>query len=253
MRTGQEFLEASWLATGSGGAAPIDVSGSAYQGLTTTLEHSTATGRPVVALSPLVSGDDEAVVPGVHEIEPYRGDTDRAIVDLRAHVASGGAAVLVLAGHGTAQRSLEQLREAEVPATLVEELVDEPDKGMVTVTCGRLLSGFTATEISLVLLSESDLTGSRAGLDAAGRAGRRPVVATRWTWRCCSPATTSCTTSTASASSSRCASAPCRARRASTWCWSTRAPSAASPPTACSCPPTRSTRSAATSAASSRP
>ncbi|WP_132427798.1 transcription-repair coupling factor [Pseudonocardia endophytica] len=169
MRTGQEFLEASWLNVAGGGAAPIDVSGSAYQGLTTTLEHSTTSGRPVVALSPLVSGDGEAVVPAVHEIEPYRGDTDRAIVDLRAHVASGGRAVLVLAGHGTAQRSLEQLREAEVPATLVEELVDEPDKGMVTVTCGRLLSGFTATEISLVLLSESDLTGSRAGLDAPAR------------------------------------------------------------------------------------
>ena len=173
VRTGQEFLEASWLATGSGGAAPIDVSGSAYRGLTETLERSTATGRPVVALSPLVSGDlavdTEALVPGVHEVEPYRGDTDRAIVDLRAHVASGGAAVLVLAGHGTAQRSLEQLREAEVPATLVEDVVDEPDKGMVTVTCGRLLNGFTATEIGLVLLSESDLTGSRAGMDAAPR------------------------------------------------------------------------------------
>ncbi|MDQ4116684.1 MAG: transcription-repair coupling factor, partial [Actinomycetota bacterium] len=169
VRTGQEFLEASWLASGSGGAAPIDVSGSAYRDLTGTLEHATATGHPVVGLSPLISGEEDAVVPGVHEIEPYRGDTDRAIVDLRAHVAAGGAAVLVLAGHGTAQRSLEQLRVAEVPATLVDELVDEPDKGMVTVTCGRLLSGFTATEIGLVLLSEADLTGSRAGLDAAPR------------------------------------------------------------------------------------
>ncbi|WP_177238752.1 transcription-repair coupling factor [Pseudonocardia ammonioxydans] len=169
VRTGQEFLEASWLATGAGGEAPIDVSGSAYRGLTTTLEHATGSGRPVVTLSPLLSGSDEAVVPAVHEIEPYRGDTDRALTDLRAHVATGGAAVLVLAGQGTADRSLEQLRDAEVPATAVPTLADAPEKGVVTVTCGRLLNGFSATEIGVVLVSEADLTGSRAGLDAAPR------------------------------------------------------------------------------------
>ncbi|OLL75649.1 Transcription-repair coupling factor [Pseudonocardia sp. Ae168_Ps1] len=169
VRTGQEFLEASWLATGSGGEAPIDVSGSAYRDPTTTLAQSTATGRPVVSLSPLLSGADDVVVPAVHEIEPYRGDTDRAITDLRAHVATGGAAVLVLAGQGTADRSLEQLRDAEVPASKVDTLPDAPEKGVVTVTCGRVLNGFTATEVGLVLISEADLTGSRAGLDAAPR------------------------------------------------------------------------------------
>ncbi|MEQ3551692.1 transcription-repair coupling factor [Pseudonocardia nematodicida] len=169
VRTGQEFLEASWLATGAGGEAPIDVSGSAYRDLGTTLEHATASGRAVVTLSPLLSGDSDALVPAVHEVEPYRGDIDRALTDLRAHVATGGAAVLVLAGPGTADRSIEQLREAEVPATRVETLPDVPDKGLVTVTCGRVLNGFTATDVGLVLLSEADLTGSRAGLDAAPR------------------------------------------------------------------------------------
>ncbi|MBW0105838.1 transcription-repair coupling factor [Pseudonocardia sp. KRD291] len=179
VRTGQEFLEASWLATGSGGAAPIDVGGSAYRGLAEVLEHATASGRPVIGLSPLLSGAEDVLVPAVHEIEPYRGDIDRALVDLRAHTAAGGAAVLVLAGHGTASRSLEQLREAEVPATLVEDLTEVPDKGMVTVTCGRILNGFTATEIGLVLLSEADLTGSRAGMDSAPKkmpARRRNAV-----------------------------------------------------------------------------
>ncbi|MFP5022444.1 transcription-repair coupling factor [Pseudonocardia phyllosphaerae] len=172
VRTGQEFLEASWLATGSGGEAPIDVSGAAYRGLRSTLEHATTTGRAVVSLSPLISGDDEVFVPGVQEIESYRGDVERALTDLRAHVATGGAAVLVLAGEGTADRSLEQLREAEVPATRIDELTEVPEKGLVTVTCGRMADGFTAPAVDgsgLVLLSESDLTGSRAGLDAAPR------------------------------------------------------------------------------------
>ncbi|MCE3551261.1 transcription-repair coupling factor [Pseudonocardia sp. RS11V-5] len=179
VRTGQEFLEASWLAAGTGGTAPIDVGASAYRDLTEVLEHATATGRAVVSLSPLLSGADDAVVPGMHEIESYRGDTDRALVDLRAHTAAGGAAVLVVAGQGTAQRSLEQLGEAEVPATLIEGLTDAPEKGLVTVTCGRIADGFTAPEIGLVLLSEADLTGTRAGLDTTTRkmpARRRNAV-----------------------------------------------------------------------------
>ncbi|MBA3906273.1 MAG: transcription-repair coupling factor, partial [Pseudonocardiales bacterium] len=165
VRTGQEFLEASWFAAGMGGGAPIDVGASAYRDLADVLEHATATGRPVVTLSPLRSGRAEAGVddtldPDVHEVEAYRGDTDRALVDLRAHVATGGAAVLVVGSHGTAQRALEQMREADVPATLVDELVDEPEKGLVTVTCGRIVEGFTAG--LLVVLTESDLTGNRA-------------------------------------------------------------------------------------------
>jgi transcription-repair coupling factor (superfamily II helicase) len=183
VRTGQEFLEASWLAAASspsradgtaatGGQAPLDVGGSAYRGLREVLDHATATGHPVVTLSPLRTGRDDVLAPPVHEVESYRGDTDRAIVDLRAHAAAGGTAVLVVAGHGTAERSLEQLREADVAAKLVDELTDAPEPGLVTVTCGRLTEGFTAGR--LVVLSEADLTGNRAGTgDTRKLASRR--------------------------------------------------------------------------------
>jgi transcription-repair coupling factor (superfamily II helicase) len=164
VRTGQEFLEASWFAAATGGDAPIDVGASAYRDLGTVLDHAAATGRPVLTLSPLMSGREDALTPAVYEIESYRGDTDRALVDMRAHVAAGGASVLVVGGQGTAQRSLEQLREADVPATLVEELTDAPEKGLVTVTCGLLTEGFTARASGLALLTEADLTGNRAAL-----------------------------------------------------------------------------------------
>jgi len=172
VRTGQEFLEASWFAAGVGGDSPIDVGASAYRDLGEVLEHASATGRPVVTLSPLVSGRDDVLAPAVHEVESYRGDIDRALVDLRAHVATGGTAVLVVAGHGTAQRSLEQLHEADLPAKLVEELLGEPEPGLVTVTCGRLTEGFTTR--ALVLLTEADLTGNRAaGTEPRKLASRR--------------------------------------------------------------------------------
>jgi transcription-repair coupling factor (superfamily II helicase) len=172
VRTGQEFLEASWFAAGVGGDSPIDVGASAYRDLGEVLEHASATGRPVVTLSPLLSGREDALAPAVHEVESYRGDIDRALVDLRAHVATGGTAVLVVAGHGTAQRSLEQLRDADVPAKHVEELAGVPEPGLVTVTCGRLTEGFTAH--GLVLLTEADLTGNRAaGTEPRKLASRR--------------------------------------------------------------------------------
>jgi transcription-repair coupling factor (superfamily II helicase) len=177
VRTGQEFLEASWFAaaasradgTGAGAAGPIDVGASAYRELGEVLEHAAATGRPVLTLSPLVSGRDDALAPVVHEVESYRGDIDRAIVDLRAHAASGGAALLVVGGHGTAQRSLEQLREADVAAKLVDDLVDVPEPGLVTVTCGRLTEGLTAPASALVVFSEADLTGNRAAVTETRR------------------------------------------------------------------------------------
>ena len=127
--------------SGVGGDAPIDVGASAYRGLDEVLEHAASTGRPVVTLSPLVSGRDDVFAPAVHEVESYRGDTDRALTDLRAHVATGGVAVLVVAGPGTAQRAIEQLRDADVPAKLVERLSAAPEPGLVTVTCGSLTEG----------------------------------------------------------------------------------------------------------------
>jgi transcription-repair coupling factor (superfamily II helicase) len=171
VRTGQEFLAASWFAAGMGGASPIDVGASAYRDLTEVLEHAAGTGRPVLTLSPLISGRDDALAPAVREVESYRGDTDRALVDLRAHVATGGTAVLVVGGHGTAQRSLEQLREADVPAELVDRLTQVPTAGLVTVTCGQLTDGFTTDR--LVVLSEADLTGNRAVGEVRKLASRR--------------------------------------------------------------------------------
>ena len=172
VRTGQEFLEASWFTAGIGGDAPIDVGASAYRPLDAVLEHAAATAHPVVTLSPLLSGRDDVLAPEIHEVESYRGDTDRALADLRAHTATGAVAVLVVAGPGTAQRAIEQLREADVPAKLVERLTAAPEPGLVTVTCGCLTDGLT-TGSGLVVLTEADLTGNRAATADARTMGTK--------------------------------------------------------------------------------
>ncbi len=167
VRTGNEFLEASWLAAaGSEAQAPIDVGASAYQDLDEVAEHALAAGRRWWTLTPFGTAEDpdeqDVIRPGLQAPESYKGELPRALDDLRAHTAAGGAAVLLLAGAGTAQRAVEQLGEADVPARLVPDgLTGPPENGLVSVTCGRLTEGFTAPGLALTVLTEADLTGNR--------------------------------------------------------------------------------------------
>ncbi|MTD54815.1 transcription-repair coupling factor [Amycolatopsis pithecellobii] len=161
VRTGQEFLEASWLAAAGGGQAPIDLGASAYRDLAEVARHAGATNRPWWTISQLTA-EDVYQVP-VEPAPAYRGDLEHAITDLRAHLAANGTGVLVVAGHGTANRAVEQLSGAEVAAKLAEDgLAQEPAPGVVTVVCGGLTEGFVAPALGLVVLTEADLTGRGA-------------------------------------------------------------------------------------------
>ncbi len=197
VRTGQEFLEASWLASADGGAAPIDLGASAYRDLGDVRAVAAKAGRVWWTLSSLATDPDgdaqrsgagpiderdtsstregaRVLRPGLAGVEGYRGDVERAAADLRAHAVSGGAALVVLPAAGTAARAAEQVRELvgeSVPVTLLEgDLTAPPATGVVTVTRGRLQDGFAAPASGLVVLTESDLTGTRAGIGAAKKA-----------------------------------------------------------------------------------
>ncbi|MGH3829978.1 MAG: transcription-repair coupling factor [Pseudonocardiaceae bacterium] len=169
VRTGQEFLEASWMVAAGGGAAPVDVatldlSASAYRGLSEVAEHARASGLAWWTLSPLSGDAHGSLQLRIIPAQPYHGDVTRAFADLRAHTASGGAAVLVVPGAGTAQRACEQLREAEVPVVhAADGLVRPPEPGTVTVVRGTLEDGFAVPALGLVVLTEADITGARGG------------------------------------------------------------------------------------------
>uniref|UniRef100_UPI0013574012 transcription-repair coupling factor n=1 Tax=Cellulomonas citrea TaxID=1909423 RepID=UPI0013574012 len=62
-------------------------------------------------------------------------------------------------GHGPAQRMVEQLGAAQVPARLVGAVEQVPDGGLVHVVPAQLGPGFVAPELHLAVFSESDLTG----------------------------------------------------------------------------------------------
>ncbi|HVV25263.1 MAG TPA: transcription-repair coupling factor [Pseudonocardiaceae bacterium] len=164
VRTGQEFLEASWMAAAGGGIAPIDLGASAYRALADVATHARTADRPWWTLSQLTSETEGVLRLDVKPVEAYRGELPRAFADLRAHTATGGTAVLVVPGSGTAQRAVEQLRDADVPARLAEHGLTEPaDAALVTVVRGRLEDGFAVPELGYVVLTETDLTGGRGG------------------------------------------------------------------------------------------
>ncbi|MQA09703.1 MAG: transcription-repair coupling factor [Pseudonocardiaceae bacterium] len=174
VRTGEEFLEASWLAAGGGGQAPIDLGASAYRSLSFVTTHARDSGCPWWTLSQFTTDSEDAVRLDLQAVAGYRGEVERAFADLRAHTANDGAAVLVVPGSGTAQRAAEQLNEAEVPTRLADGLPEPPDAGVVTVVRGALEDGFLAPEAGLVVLTETDLTGGRHGTSTRDMATKMP-------------------------------------------------------------------------------
>jgi len=170
-RTGAEFLEASWNAAAIGADAPIqaesvDLEASAYRPVDEVQERTIAAGRSWWTVSPLSSGSgDELELDLQPGLAPHGNETEirELMASLRAQVAAGGRAAIVAAGKGTAQRFVERLGEAEVPARLMDDGA-EPPADAVAVYHGTLRSGLFCPAVDgmpLVIVTEADVTGAR--------------------------------------------------------------------------------------------
>jgi transcription-repair coupling factor (superfamily II helicase) len=160
VRTSQEFLDASWAAAAGGGKAPVDLGAASLQPLEVVDAEAAELGLPWWGLTQLRT--DAAVISAFEAAPTYRGDTEAAIEDLRRWTREGWRVALVYDGHGSAQRAVERLMAADIPARLVADAELEP--GVVDVTTGRLDSGLVAPALKLALLTEGDLTGQRGSL-----------------------------------------------------------------------------------------
>lgn len=165
-RTGREFLEASWSVAAIGSDAPIDVEAladSGFRELDDVKHVAGEAGYPWWSLSPLGMDNDQAVGLAVWPSPSSRGHKEGAaeiFAMLRAHVMTGGRAAVVAAGAGTTHRIIEQLAETETPATLLEPGA-EPAEGVVGVLRGHLTEGVVLGGANIVIVTETDLTGSR--------------------------------------------------------------------------------------------
>jgi len=172
--TSAEFLEASWSNAAAGNAVPVDLHGvlgtASYWTLGEVRAHALETGRPWWSLTGFVSDaelesdDAEHLSVESADVEAYRGDTDRAVADLRRWSGEGWHTLVVTEGRGMAKRVSEVLSEHDVPNRIEADagLTAPLPAGLVQVTTGALGRGFVAPGARLVVLTESDLTGSTA-------------------------------------------------------------------------------------------
>jgi transcription-repair coupling factor (superfamily II helicase) len=172
--TSAEFLQAAWTGAAAGGAVPLDLSAASFASFAEVRALASVRSLGWWTLAPFgLGGDDEeggtataagagALVVRAREVVHYHGDLAQAVADLKAHQRDGWRMVLTTEGHGPAQRMVEQLRAADVPARLEPGIDDEPEPGVVLVVPAPAGPGFASEELRLAVFSESDLTG-RAG------------------------------------------------------------------------------------------
>ncbi len=180
--TSEEFLAAAWSSAATGGAVPVDLGleRASYATLAATRGHALTTGRPWWSLSSFAAdeetrsydGVDDAVVLtlGAREVEQYGGDVEAALAELRHLASKGWRVVATTEGHGSAKRLVEVLADADVPASLVDGVLEAPPASVVQVTTATLGTGFVAPPLRFALLSEADILG-RAG--PASKDGQR--------------------------------------------------------------------------------
>ena len=177
--TSREFLDASWAAAATGGQAPIDLGGAAYRGLDEVRAYAARLGLPWWTVSPFGADEpplDEVDAPrrtvAATAVSVYRGDTARALADIKGWLGEGWRVVLLTEGHGPAQRMVEVLGAEGIPARLDAELPAAPDPAVVHVSTGTLDHGFLAPRVGLAVLTEADLVG-RVGQSTTTKEMRR--------------------------------------------------------------------------------
>jgi transcription-repair coupling factor (superfamily II helicase) len=165
IKTGREFLEASWSVAALGTDAPVDVEqlgGSGFAQLDDVQAAADRSGHPWWTLSQL--SDESAVELDIRAAPSARGhqhDIEAIFAMLRAHVLTGGYGVIVAPGTGTAHRVVERLAESDTPAAMLDAGA-APKSGVVGVLKGPLHGGVVIPGANLVVITEADLTGSRA-------------------------------------------------------------------------------------------
>jgi transcription-repair coupling factor (superfamily II helicase) len=167
VRTGAEFLAASWSTAALGGQQPVDLAAAAYRELAEVRDHATACGIPWWSMAPFGDGAQLTARPAPQ----FHGDAEAATVVLRQAVHAGDRIVVTSPGHGSAQRIAEMLAAQEVPARTVGALPGPPDRAVVTSTTACLSHGFVTD--GLLVLTETDLLGVKQASSSTKLPGRR--------------------------------------------------------------------------------
>jgi len=177
--TSQEFLEASWVSAAAGGDVPIDLGEAAIRPITDVRDTATDLALPWWTITPFATAAPADTAPDgepaqaadeggpafLVKADPapgYRGETARAVADVRQWLSQEWRVVLVTGGHGPAKRLAELLRSEGLGAR-DGDLQQPPEAGLAHVATGQLETGFVWPAVKLAVLAEADLSGTRTG------------------------------------------------------------------------------------------
>ncbi len=175
VRTAQEFLAASWHNAAVGNQTPIDLAAASYRELDDLRHIAQMRGDGWWRLTPLASdvelddpgeladddGEGQRIRIAAREIDSYRGESARALADMRAWSQEGRRVLLLAEGHGSVDRLVEELADAGIAVTQAPDVSAPPAAGLVTVSRGRLLHGFGLDSSNLFVITETDIVGQR--------------------------------------------------------------------------------------------
>jgi transcription-repair coupling factor (superfamily II helicase) len=170
VRTGAEFLAASWSTAALGGSTPIDLEPAAYRDLAEVREYADAQHVPWWTVAPFGTGAEAAARPAPE----FHGDVDAAATSLRDLARSGSRVVVTSIGHGPAQRIAEVLAAQDVPTAFRDIMAGLPEPAVVTSTTGSLEHGFVMS--GLALFTEAEILGTKNAASGAKLPTRRRNV-----------------------------------------------------------------------------
>lgn len=166
--TNQEFLEAAWsnvaMSTPGEAKSAVPLHSELQSGAFITFEsvHESALSKGLPWLNMDLFGyEDDPTVTQFKDIDPFHGDIERFIAATSKWLSSGFLVIVSLHGHGLAERYRDILSDADIPAVITESLDFQPVRNSVYLITTQLQRGFFDDEKKIVLITESDITGTR--------------------------------------------------------------------------------------------
>ncbi|MGV4348036.1 transcription-repair coupling factor [Trueperella pyogenes] len=161
--TTQEFLAAAWSSAAAGGTIPISVTKASFLEIPDVRDRATELGLGWWTIGGFAESD--AIWLPLREPRNFAGNVDAALGELSRLAREQWRIVIAVEGAGLGRRLVEQLADADVPATFAEDL-REVTPGVVAIVTAPVQSGFIADSAKFALLGAMDLVGRKRSRSA---------------------------------------------------------------------------------------
>ena len=153
--TNEEFLAASWSSAAFGADAPLPVSGTTYMSWDEVAEEISKAKLLSRSLNSFGSDlDSDTTFLDFTAIDPFRGNVDGAVAELKEAIAARKKTFFTASGHGMVERYNGILRGADVA---------------INVMSSSIAHGFKSDDYAIYFMTERDLSGSKGSSKDSAR------------------------------------------------------------------------------------